>query len=890
MAYGSQGGGGFEGAGGRGGFLQSDHPLPKKVTVIDPTAFTSSAPNQTTAPSGDALIEFAPTNMDLFRYRLGAFWNGKGDTNHFEFKKDGVIESPTQLSNTLQFKPVKYKPPHRLNNINEPLGEFKETITIQQLDNILNQVSGKRSRDKWLKMLDGAKTSAKSETLDKIVPTGPHLREGGVPKEFYDHVCEIEVPLDEKEVGDNFYGSVRTMIASVNPVYNFYISPYEGVIREGDAGYSVPEQLLPNLYSFLTVLQSEDDETIDTIFEQQVTLNNTLKDVFATKEVLNKKGEKVQTKVSKGQYFEKYSYGYIRYDENGYAQAEKQNLLDRFTNLVVPMSNLNLFVDYNDKADQFPMYCDINFSTDVSTKVADSLKKSKLCSVFLKDVMEDKIANFKKPNLPFNFYPIENLPFAPDNANAGADESESLKNWDITAWVQNLIKNPVGSYSNMTKGVFLGKYDEEINMATGNDSYNFFKNLMVIVFTGKFQRLIETKTRNYKEILEGKKAYHETAFYKIEKWAANSGGVPTTHIQNYYLPNSSDIDTHRIIDTQVKYDKRYIYRIYAYELIFGTKYSYSFDEIPKQWGRPPNGFTIDNTQAKMCVIWTPSVKMIEIPYYQTPGPVIVMDSPPVWPNINIVPYRAVKNKLLFMFEGNVGNYKLQPILLQPGDKKIIDKIREAQRLGPNDPVIFKSDDQARQFQIFRMTSRPASYSDFSKIKPITVETDQFDVPCKFANSAAYVDIIMPNTKYYYIFRVLDNHGHFSNPSVVYEVEIVYDAGSPFLQMKTIEFEKIKEPVQTPLKSFKKYVRITPARDQREVNLETSGLVDVDPPPQLDPQMGGDFIQLGTSDETAWGKKFKIRLISKKTGKKIDINLDMVTEHIKSQNDTNNNLC
>ncbi len=57
----------------------------------------------------------------------------------------------------------------------------------------------------------------------------------------------------------------------------------------------------------------------------------------------------------------------------------------------------------------------------------------------------------------------------------------------------------------------------------------------------------------------------------------------------------------------------------------------------------------------------------------------------------------------------------------------------------------------------------------------------------------------PNKKYYYTFKTIDYHGNISNPSPVYEVEIVDDNGASYFLMNTVNFE-FKEPSNQQLQA------------------------------------------------------------------------------------------
>lgn len=122
-----------------------------------------------------------------------------------------------------------------------------------------------------------------------------------------------------------------------------------------------------------------------------------------------------------------------------------------------------------------------------------------------------------------------------------------------------------------------------------------------------------------------------------------------------------------------------------------------------------------------------------------------------------------------------------------------------------------------------------------------------------------------------MFRSIDIHGKISNPTPIYQVEIVDDNGLIFPIIKTVDF---LEPMATqPSKGMTRYLYVAPRYTQTILNNEKSGLTDA--------ESATDATQytLGLQDESLWGKRFKIRLTSKSTGKKMDINVDFTHEHI-----------
>jgi len=108
---------------------------------------------------------------------------------------------------------------------------------------------------------------------------------------------------------------------------------------------------------------------------------------------------------------------------------------------------------------------------------------------------------------------------------------------------------------------------------------------------------------------------------------------------------------------------------------------------------------------------------------------------------------------------------------------------------------------------------------------------------------------MPNKKYYYLFRAIDVRGHVSNPSAIYEIELIDDHGAVKPLIRTIDITA--KPPKSVFDECQKYFYLKPSVKQLYFN--------------NDPEIESIF------STTEKKKKYKIRLTSKGTGKKIDIN-------------------
>ena len=741
--------------------------------------------------------------------------------------------------------------------------------------------------------------------------------------EYEDYAFDELVPAEETRTSE-VSSELEEKTATVEMIYNYYQKDWE----TGTGTTSQQETALPNFYAFVSeavegeVLTFENKAINDpdhAEFMANLTANGALSEDMLGR--VNASGE------SHAQSYFK-SYGRTVSSANDLA-----DIADRFSMLLVPKSSVNLLTDYNYRSDLFPWYADIRFSTDDSEVLATAIEDSSLYEVLLKD-MGEAWRGAENPATPVD------APFTylkeTDESSTLMEQAE-LKTFGLYSWLNaHQLLSPT---SFGTQGIFLGSSQSDSAKMATSESSIYEKQLALSIFLGKLSAI--TNNNNYhrtpEQIYRGDMSYSDVLAYRIVKYRGGPSGqtsvvgsatpiltgasvfegvgTTATEMQSIWIPNEKDLDMVSYLDTQIRYNQEYTYEIFAYVCVLGESITYEnlsksvpitsdcVEFVDFETGeivepRVPGLVTATNpitgdkkyitiaesniAMAEFDIVTSTSPIVIEIPYYQTRG--TVLDKPPLPPHVSPYPFVGVPNRFGFLLEGAIGELTMDPVYITSDDQTMATAIREARYLSADDPITYGTDDYPVEFQMFRLTEAPTSYSSFA-VGRVSTHFSQLNIynSDEFSTSMEIVDDIEPNTKYYYMFRTIDVHGHASNPSPVYQVEIAQSEEIVIPYVKVLkEFANLVPTA--PTKSFRRFLQLEPSALHQIINEEKNDFASYSSARDLVAGQGGSII-LGEADKSVWDKKFKIRLTSKKTGKKLDINLVCKSEHVTTELDS-----
>jgi hypothetical protein len=350
---------------------------------------------------------------------------------------------------------------------------------------------------------------------------------------------------------------------------------------------------------------------------------------------------------------------------------------------------------------------------------------------------------------------------------------------------------------------------------------------------------IKVKAREYIDLLS-KPAFFDTVFYKIEKRQFNYKKENKPISTLYITPDKSEII--KYIDTQIKYGTDYYYTISAYTLVVGAEYSYNpyYPEISSI----EKANDIAKGEYKLKVSTKPTYKVLEIPLAKIDG--AVYETPYTKPVIKV---DQRENNVLFSLRDSSTESYEQFEIVENNDFKLFEAIRMAQDNSDENTIYSKLNPlSAAKLQIYRTTTYPTNFLSFQNKLFKTLVLDQ--------NNRNFTDSIISNTKYYYMFRYLNEHGVPSNVSDVIEVQIINEDGYYYIDTKTIDM-KMPFP-KTVSKGMKKYLLIRPSIIQVQ--------------PKFDKEIATvDDVQLGPAGDNVWNKDFTLKLTSNKSNRVIKLN-------------------
>jgi hypothetical protein len=488
---------------------------------------------------------------------------------------------------------------------------------------------------------------------------------------------------------------------------------------------------------------------------------------------------------------------------------------NRSKNIVVPQNGSGSSLNL----EKFPYYNELKIVSKVNNKFCKFIQDIDIFDDFL-----GSYVNGEKTEVEFNI-----------EQNQDVSEAVSTPIFDLSSWLQSPSFSVLDGYY---------PYDEKSLL----DS-DMIKNYKKLLLSGYFRNISISGFRSFEDILSGVESYREDFVYSVEKWANVPVGAA---LQTFYIPAIKD--SMKLHDTQIMHGKRYIYRCTAHYIIVGNKYRYENLQIK---------YDGDVPYVNVDVINMPNIVIAPIELFQKDN--LVLQRPPMVPQVRFVTENNSSKKINIYLSATGGKMESFFQKIFPEDEK---QASDLTILG-NQIIHFQDYDESAEYEIYKSLEPPKSYADFTK-------QDNIRMPF-ITSDAVYVDSVIPNRKLYYMFRKLNSKGLVSNPTTIYEVELVIDADDSKVIVDRYEFPK--PVIKQNSKTFRELFQILPSIEQV--------LFDDEQPITIGKNsLRGtiDNLTLGVETNSVWGRRFKFRFRSTTTGKLLDCNVTFKLTKNKSKED------
>ena len=306
-----------------------------------------------------------------------------------------------------------------------------------------------------------------------------------------------------------------------------------------------------------------------------------------------------------------------------------------------------------------------------------------------------------------------------------------------------------------------------------------------------------------------------------------------------------------------------------------TEYCVSFKNAEDELVEPLVGSTAALGDQFIIISEVPYIADVNFTYephlmlYQVPiasKTMTILDNPAN--SLDVVSFQTLDDSQRLGFFINYESFDAipMPIPILEEQKTYTEDYRRSNDLLPTDIVDKESVSPQGSIEVYKSATKPKSYDDFSDkfIELISLKQTQK----YYLSNSIFYDKVSTNQTYYYLFRFLNAHGEPGHISPIIEATLVDDGGYKYsIFNELLERDLEVDPLTRPSVSFKKLLHVVP--NLQHLTLDSS---DVDFGDTAYSQL--DHLSVGDPSLTddLWGKTFKLRLTSKKTGKKIDLNL------------------
>lgn len=394
------------------------------------------------------------------------------------------------------------------------------------------------------------------------------------------------------------------------------------------------------------------------------------------------------------------------------------------------------------------------------------------------------------------------------------------------------IQQPALDFDDYLRTLYFKKYYDYIVLPDKADESVYSHNIK------KFKANLELQTNGYipqsfLDIKNRMRSPSELLYLKIEKYIGkNTAGEP---FQTFFMSGNSA--TYEYYDTQVKNKEFYTYKITGIFMLSGTKYDFK-----------PSGNGIFEYTAER------SRRIVEYPVLTKT--VYVLQPLPLVPKVNVYRHKD-KNKVYFYLRLNTEHTRYEPFKPIVEGDNVFDDILETTKQYQDPEHGFVT--ETARFEVFKTTTEPKSLADLREsflleTKAVSDRTDHL-----------FVDHIEYDQEYYYLFRAVNNENFPGNPTIVFKVRMQKGVEENKLHIERVRFIEKTEEYDIK-KNFNKLIHILPNENQ---NIMTN----------LQEIQGNSYtgtlehVKVGLdSVPKVWDKKFKMRVTSNNTGKKIDLNV------------------